>query len=212
MRTQHSIPFLLAASAALLILAGGCPNTGNGGNGNGNDNGNGDIGDVQTDGTWTGTLSCTRTQSAGGATTPPVQSTINDFELVVGEDGAPTAITIPGYTDTPSAAAELARFGDTVTINVSATNRNVTLTANVTSSLITATSIDLTVEIEYLSQSTNNNLRQEGTATLTLNIDYAADELTYRAEIVYDVQLIVSGLDPINTGETTTCEGTLTRS
>lgn len=200
---------ILAASALFLIT--GCPSNpdANGNtNANGNDNSGGFTGTSQLAGTFSGSLSCSRSQTVTGANPgQPVTST-RQLSIQFGSDGRPASVTVISFSGATDQVAAVSDVGDTVTLNFSDSTGPVTEVVTVTDATITETSTSLTLRIEY--SSTSGQLTRTGTGTQTIEATLAGSALTYSAEVDYEIDLVAGAIN-LPTTETTTCTGSLTK-
>ncbi|RMF81266.1 MAG: hypothetical protein D6744_07360, partial [Planctomycetota bacterium] len=158
-------------------------------------------------GTWTGTLNCTRTQTAGGSGGNPVAETL-DFTITFGDDGAPTGVLILNYSDGQDAMAQISRDGDSATVTAAASVVTTTLEVEVTSASFTSSTIELRIAIDY--SASGDTLTQSGTGTQTLTAILSGDAIEMTLSASYDVTQTLGTIE-IETTETTDCTGTLTR-
>lgn len=167
-----------------------------------------DTGPSPFQGTWMGTLDCTRTQSVGGgAGGAPHAETLN-ITITFGEDGAPADVLILNYADGADLAATISRTGDTATVTSDAGVVATTLGVEVTSAGFSSTRIEMAISIDY--SGTSNTLTQSGTGTQSLTATLAGDSLSLTLNVDYDVTQTVGSINLL-TNETTDCTGTLTR-
>ncbi len=158
-------------------------------------------------GTWQGQLTCTRTESLGSTTGTPVSETVT-FEITFGDDGAPAAVTILGFTGAPDQVAALNAVGESATQDSANGSLTVNQTATITSRTATGTRIEIGISIDY--QATGGVLSQEGSGTQTIVAEVSGGVLTYTAEADYSVEQS-SGPINLDTGEMIRCTGTLSR-
>ena len=196
---------VVVALAAMLAIAG-CPSGGSGGSG---DDGTPVV--SQLEGSWSGSLSCTRAQSvAGGA--PLTSTSTKTLTIQFDGEGKPASVVVLGYSGGPDQSAALRDEGDTVTLT--STSSGFSVTQAVTVSDVTRTETKTTIELDIELSATgisNPNSTQTGTGTQTIEATLVGNTVEYTASVSYDVTLASTALGGISiqTLETTDCAGTL---
>jgi hypothetical protein len=195
------------AMTTLLLLAGGCP-TNPGNNSNTNTNGSSFTGPTQLEGTWTGSVACSRTQTVTGANPGNPVSSTKTISIQFGADGRPVNVAVISFSGATDQTAVLQNVGDSVTLNFSDPSGPITEVVSVTEATFTETSTRLVVNIEY--SSTSGQLTRTGTGTQTIEAKLENGAVTYSAVVNYNVNLVVGTLN-LATTETTNCSGTLAK-
>lgn len=201
----------LLTAAALFGGLAGCPmNGGDGGDGSGDGGGDGagNGGATALVGTWTGQLSCTRTQTIEGSSNPAVQTSARDLTITFDANGRPTDLVVYGYSGQADQTVQLSQVGQSQTVNATSGSTQITQVVTVTQAIYTSSSAHLELEINY--DATQSNLTYDGTATLVIDASASADGLRYTARIEYHVTL-AAGTISIPTNEVTECTGTLAK-
>ncbi len=158
-------------------------------------------------GTWTGTLSCTSTESLSGTPQTP-RTGARDLTITFDENGVPTGLPIWGFAGAETQTVEIARTGETATVTFTSGNLEITLVVTVTEASYSASQAHVVLDVQY--SATGGSLTQQGTATVTIDATAAGDVLTVTITADYDVTQ-TAGPVTLETGETIVCTGTLAR-
>jgi hypothetical protein len=195
---------------------GSADDGGSGDDGSGDDGGGGGDGDDSGDdatqpvftGTYKGQLTHVKRESIGGPLGLEKEWT-KAFEFTFGEDGLPTAFTIPGYGQTgPDGiefVAEVNQVGQFVTLTES-TPDGYSATLTVTVALATYNETDARVVLSLEHHGKKGNLTEDGTGVTVIQYELDGENLVYYALTDYEVNL--SGL--VNTFWQVESDGTLT--
>lgn len=192
----------------LLMLGTGCPANPDSNNNNGNTNSSNFTGPSQLEGTWSGTLSCSRSQTVTGANPGQPVSSTKSLSIQFGSDGRPVSVTVISFSGATDQTAAVSDVGDTATLNFSDGTGPITEVVSVTDATFTETSTSLTLSIEY--SSTSGQLTRSGTGTQTIEATLSNGALSYSAEVDYEIDLVAGALN-LPTTENTTCTGSLAK-
>lgn len=192
---------------------GSADDGGSGDDGSGDDGGDGDDSDDDATqpvftGTYKGKLTHVKRESIGGPLGLEEEWT-KAFEFAFGEDGLPTAFTIPGYgqkgPDGIEFVAEVNQVGQFVTLNES-TPDGYSATLTVTVALASYNEADARVVLSLEHHGKKGNLTEDGTGVTVIQYELDGENLVYYALTDYEVNL--SGL--VNTLWQVESDGTLT--
>jgi hypothetical protein len=189
-REKVRVTLLIAAACVVT----GCPATG-------------PSGPPPIAGTWSGTLTCERTQSLGTATAPPETSTIT-FEITFDDAGVPAAILILGFLEAPNQEASIAQVGASATQTAAAGVLLVTQEVTVSSASFGDTIVQIGFQIDY--SASGGALAQSGTGTQSFTATVNGEALDIAISTGYQVNQR-SGVVNLDTGEQIMCSGTLQR-
>lgn len=177
----------------LWLTVGGCPTT--------------TPVEVTIAGTWSGTLSCTSTQSLNGAPGLPVQGS-RDLTITFDASGVPTGLPIWGFVGADTRTVTISQAGQSETVNFTSNNFEITLVVTVTEATYAAGSAHVVLDVQYTA--TSGNLVQDGDATVTIDATASGEQLTFSATVVYAVTQ-TAGSVSFETGDTIACTGTLAK-
>lgn len=195
------------ASLALLAFAlatiAGCP-LADGGDGDAN-------GTTPTTiaGTWSGTLSCTSTETVGDLIGNPRPGS-RDLTITFNSQYIPTGLPIWGFSRAFDQTATISSVGQSETFNFEANfpYRDITLVATITEATYSESGATIVIELQY--SATSGNLTQEGTGTMTIQATVDGDSLTFSGVAEYAVTQTAGDIS-LETTETIACTGTLTK-
>jgi len=162
---------------------------------------------ITISGTWSGTLSCTSTQTLSGSPTI-TQSSQRSFTITFNAEGVPTSLPVWGFTNAPDQSATISAVGESQTFNFTAADRDTTITVTITEATYTGSSARVVMSLQY--SATGGALTQQGTGTVTITATVSGDALTFNAVADYDVTQTAGSIS-FESGETTECAGPLTR-
>ncbi len=158
-------------------------------------------------GTWSGTLSCTSTESLSGTPQTP-RTGSRELTITFDDNGVPTGLPIWGFAGAETQTVDIARTGETATVTFTSGNLEITLHVTVTEASYSANQAHVVLSIDY--SATGGALTQQGTATVTMDATASGDALAVSITAEYDVTQ-TAGAVTLETGETIVCTGTLAR-
>ena len=194
---------LLALTLATIV---GCPLIG-GGNGDGDAN---DTTPTTIAGTWSGTLSCTRTFSYPNIPGDPVPGT-RDLTITFNSEYVPSSLPIWGFNLAFDQTTTKNANGESETFNFDANNppgREVTLEVTLTEVAYTESSARVVMNLQHSAES--EELTEQGTGTMTIQATLNGDSLTFSAVAEYAVTQTTE-LGSFQATEIISCTGTLTK-
>jgi hypothetical protein len=164
-------------------------------------------GTVTIDGTWSGTLACTSTETLAGSPTI-TRSSERSFTITFDADGVPTSLPVWGFSNAPDQTATISAVGESQTFNFTAADRDTTVIVTITEATYAGSSARVVMSLQY--SATGGALTQQGTGTMTITATVSGDAMTFSATADYDVTQTAGTLS-FETGNTIACTGTLTR-
>lgn len=209
-RTNLTIRSNVRNQALVLVglgvsLVAGCPRPDNTGNGNSNNNGTGGATQLART-TYTGSISCLEAQLLGGMPSNPV-SINKTVTFTFDADGVLSALPVFGFVGAPDQQTNVGLAGETqVLTSAGPSMTSITRSLTVRSATYTATTANLTIDIDYDAAGGSNVLSGTGELFLTLRLVNGNLSVTY--ELAYDI-MQTAGEVMLDTGETFNCEGVL---
>ncbi len=204
-RISATVTSLAVLSLALASIAG-CPVAG-GDNGTGDGGGGTSASTIA--GTWSGTLDCTRIERLGEQEGTPRPGT-RDVTITFSSQFVPVGLPIWGFTQAFDQTTTKSGVGESETFEFGANfpTRVVTLVVTIAEASYSESGATVVMDLQYTA--TSGSLTQEGTGTMTIQAAVEGDSLTFSGVAQYDVTQ-TAGTIVLETGETISCTGTLTR-
>jgi|GEM_PF-2837207 len=200
---RFSLSAIFAASIALVNIAG-CPLTGAA-----------DPADASTPttmhGSWNGVLSRTSTKTVDDIQGTPLPSK-SSLSISFNSNYVAVGLPIWGFDNAFDQTTVKSAAGETETFNYEANlpYRNITLVATIREATYGESSARVVIDLTYASTDAAQGLTEDGAGVMTIDAEINGATMTFTGTATYTVTQTANN-NTIQTSETITCTGTLTK-
>ncbi len=195
-------------SISLVAIAGCLPlGVDNGGDGEN------DTTPTTIDGTWSGTLDCTRTFSYPSQPGTPLPCP-RELAITFNSEYVPTSLPVWGFYFAFDQTTQKNAQGESETFSFEANSpyRDVTLTVTIIEATYNESSANVVMNLEYSATSSQLALTEQGTGTMTIEATIDGNSLNFSGIAQYNITQTNAAAElTVEATETTNCTGTLTK-